>query len=214
MAEYLRVFRHVGFFLDCGASNARGHQSEKGHVMSVATCSTIVGVFNERNDADRAIAELRQAEFRNDQIGVVTRDDQGQTVIKNEEEIETESREAVTVGTVAGAGIGGLVGLGVLVGAIPVIGPALAAGTLATILTNAAGGAVIAGLGGALMGWGVPEQHAKFYDGHFQAGRILVTVHTDDRCEQARAILERHGGFHHESVANSPMELQQAGSVD
>lgn len=182
--------------------------------MSVATCSTIVGVFNERSDADRAIAELRQTEFRNDQIGVVTRDDQGRTVIKNEEEIETESREAVTVGTIAGAGIGGLVGLGVLVGAIPVIGPALAVGTLATILTNAAGGAVIAGLGGALMGWGVPEQHARFYDGHFQAGRILVTVHTDDRYEQARAILESHGGFHHESVSNAPMELPQAGSVE
>ena len=182
--------------------------------MSVATCSTIVGIFHERSDAERAIAELRQAEFRNDQIGVVTRDDQGKVVIKNEEEIATESREAVTVGTVAGAGIGGLVGLGVLVGAIPVIGPALAVGTLATILTNAAGGAVIAGLGGALMGWGVPEEHAKFYDGHFQAGRILVTVHTDDRSEQARAILESHGGFHHESVSISPMELPQAGSVE
>ena len=144
----------------------------------------------------------------------MTRDDHGKTVIKNQEDIETESREAVTVGTVAGAGIGGLVGLGVLVGAIPVIGPALAAGTLATILTNAAGGAVIAGLGGALMGWGVPEEHAKYYDGQFQAGRILVTVHTDDRCEQARAILESHGGFHHESVSNAPMELLQAGSVD
>ncbi len=182
--------------------------------MSVATCSTIVGVFHERSDADQAIAELRQAEFRNDQIGVVTRDDQGQVVIKDEEVTATESREAVTVGTVAGAGIGGLIGLGVLVGAIPVIGPALAAGTLATILTNAAGGAVIAGLGGVLMGWGVPEQHAKFYDSHFQAGRILVTVRTDDRREQARAILESHGGFHHESVSNPLIELLQAGSVE
>lgn len=182
--------------------------------MSVATCSTIVGVFNERSDADRAIAELRQAEFRNDQIGVVARDDQGKVVIKNEEVTETESREAITVGTVAGAGIGGLVGLGVLVGAIPVIGPSLAGGTLATILTNAAGGAVIAGFGGVLMGWGVPELHAKFYDGHFQAGRILVTVHTNDRCEQARAILNSHGGYHHESISNAPMELQQAGNVE
>ena len=94
-------------------------------------------------------------------------------------------------------------GLGVLAGVIPVIGPAIAAGTLATILTNAAGGAAIAGLSGALIGWGIPEEHAKYYDGQLQAGRVVVTVHAEDRCESARTILENHGGYNHESVATS-----------
>ena len=107
------------------------------------------------------------------------------------------------MGAAAGAGIGGLVGLGVLAGVIPVIGPAIAAGTLATILTNAAGGAAIAGLSGALIGWGIPEEHAKYYDGQLEAGRVVVTVHAEDRGKSARTILENHGGYNHESVATS-----------
>ena len=98
-------------------------------------------------------------------------------------------------------------GLGVLAGVIPVIGPAIAAGTLATILTNAAGGAAIAGLGGALIGWGVPEEHAKYYDGELQVGRIVVTVHADDRCGRARTILESHGGYNHKSAATSSAQM-------
>ena len=171
--------------------------------MSIATCSTVVGVFNERHEADRAIDDLVKAGFRNDQIGVVTRDAQGKTAFKNQGEAETHAGSGASVGVAAGAGIGGLVGLGVLAGVIPVIGPAIAAGTLATILTNVAGGAAIAGLSGALIGWGIPEEHAKYYDGQLQAGRIVVTVHAEDRCDSARTILENHGGYNHESVATS-----------
>lgn len=173
--------------------------------MSVAKCSTVVGVFDDRSEADRAIDDLRHAGFRNDQIGVVTRDLHGKTVVRKEGEEETETRAAsgALAGAVAGAGVGGLVGLGVLAGVIPVVGPALAAGTLATILSNAAGGAAIAGLGGALIGWGVPEEHAKYYDSQLQAGRIVVTVHAGDRCEKARTILDSHGGYNHESVATT-----------
>ena len=175
--------------------------------MSVAKCSTVVGVFDERSEADRAIDDLVKAGFRNDQIGVVTRDPQGKTVVQKEGEAETHAASGAVTGAVAGAGIGGLVGLGVLAGVIPVIGPAIAAGTLATILTNAAGGAAIAGLGGALIGWGIPEEHAKYYDSQLQAGRIVVTVHADDRCDRARTILESHGGYNHESVATTSARM-------
>ena len=59
--------------------------------MSIARCSTVVGVFNERHEADRAIDDLVKAGFRNDQIGVVTRDAQGKTVVKNQGEAETHA---------------------------------------------------------------------------------------------------------------------------
>ena len=49
-----------------------------------------------------------------------------------------------------------------MAGVILVIGPIMALGTLGTILTNAAGGAAIAGLTGALIGWGIPEEDAKY----------------------------------------------------
>jgi hypothetical protein len=168
--------------------------------MTMKTCSTVVGVFDKRINADQAIDALSQAGFRNEEIGLVTRDDQGKPVVQKKGEVETNAGKGASVGLVAGAGIGGLVGLGVLAGVIPVIGPAIAAGTLATILSNAAGGAAIAGLSGALIGWGIPEKHAKFYDGQLHAGRVIVTVHAGDRCEVAQTILERHGGFSHKSL--------------
>jgi hypothetical protein len=169
--------------------------------MSSATCSTVVGVFHERSEADRAINDLVRAGFRNDQIGVVTRDPQ--SVAKNKGEAETQTGTGAVAGAIAGAGVGGIVGLGVLVGVIPVIGPAIAAGTLATILSNTTGGAAI----GALIGRGVPEEHAKYYDGEFQAGRVVVTVDANDRCDRARTILDNHGGYNHESLATSSARM-------
>jgi hypothetical protein len=75
-----------------------------------------------------------------------------------------------------------------------VIGPVLAIGTLGTILLNAVGGAAIAGLTGALIGWGIPEEDAKYYEGEVKSGRFLVTIecgYGDD----ARDILSRHGAY-------------------
>ena len=50
-----------------------------------------------------------------------------------------------------------------LAGVIPVIGPAIAGGTLGIMLSNAAAGAGIAGLIGALVGAGIPEYEATYY---------------------------------------------------
>jgi uncharacterized protein (TIGR02271 family) len=155
----------------------------------------VVGVFNDRQAAERAVSDLRQAGFHENQIGFVARDSGGQTVAQGREAKDTYGQEGAIAGALAGAGVGGLVGLGVLAGVIPVIGPAIAAGTLATILTNAAAGAAIAGLAGALIGMGIPEEEAKYYESELQAGRFLVTVRADGRFDEARAILMRHGAY-------------------
>jgi len=61
-------------------------------------------------------------------------------------------------------GLGGwLVGIGAL--AIPGIGPFIAAGAFATALGGAAIGAGLGAIAGALAGMGVPEEHAKYYEG-------------------------------------------------
>ena len=177
--------------------------------MSVATCSTVVGVFHERSDADKAIDDLVQAGFRNDQIGVVTRDPQGKTVVKNTGRAETQTFNGAIAGALTGAGIGALAGLGVLGAVIPVIGPAIAGGTVATILTNAAAGAAIAGLFGALIGRRFVTARAKYYGSQLQAGRVAVTVRAEDRCDKARTILERHGGYNPESVATTSTRMSE-----
>ena len=82
------------------------------------------------------------------------------------------------------------------------IGPAIAAGTLGVILTNAAGGAAIAGVAGALTGLGLSEEEAHQYEGEVRSGRHLVTVRTEDRFEEARDVLRRFGAIDRSAAAN------------
>jgi hypothetical protein len=165
--------------------------------MNTTTCSTVVGVFDSRDKAEAAITDLHASGFTESQIGLVLRDtrrdisrpaDEGTA----EDQAEDAGEGALT-GAVAGAGIGGLVGLGVMAGVLPVIGPAIFAGTLGMLASNAAGGAAVLGVIGALTGWGLSEEDAKFYEGEIAAGRAVVTVAAGSRCGEARRILRTHG---------------------
>lgn len=158
------------------------------------TGSTVVGVFENRDRAEQAIAELRRVGFRADQIGMVARNAKGETV-RTDGEGDTYAGEGAVAGAVAGGAIGAAIGAGVLAGTIPVIGPVLAIGTLGTILLNAIGGAVIVGIAGALIGWGIPEEDATYYENEVKAGRYLVTVQADGRAAEARMILDRFNGY-------------------
>jgi len=137
---------------------------------------------------------LRNAGFSDDHISMVARNESGKVVTLKGSE-ETYADEGAVTGLVAGAGAGALVGAGILAGVIPVIGPVLAIGALGTVLLNAVGGAAIAGIAGALIGWGIPEEEAAYYEDEVKAGRYLVTVEADGREAEARTILYRHGGF-------------------
>ncbi len=166
--------------------------------MSTGTCTTTVGVFSKREDADSAISALHRAGFSGSEIGVINSNSQGAAKVRERtSSTDDNDAEAATGGAAAGAaagvGIGALIGAGVLAGVIPVIGPALFAGTLGVLASNAAGGAAIAGLVGALTGWGIPKEDAANYEGEVSAGRTVVTV-TSDRCEEAGEILQSHGG--------------------
>ena len=83
-----------------------------------------------------------------------------------------EPLRAAGAGLAAGAGVGTLWGLGILAGVLPGIGTAIAGGTLAALLSSAAAGAATAGLAGTLIGFGIPEDEAKYYDEQFRSGRV------------------------------------------
>ena len=157
------------------------------------TCTTTVGVFSTRAEADRAIAALKAAGYRDDQIGMVGKDERGNTV-KTGTADDNHAGEGAAIGAAAGALGGAAVGAGILMGVIPVIGPALALGTLGTVLVNAAGGAALADIAGALVGWGIPEEDAKFYEQEVRNGRYLVTVECGTG-DDARDVLRRQGGY-------------------
>lgn len=159
--------------------------------------STVVGVFDDRQQADRAVDELRRNGFRDDQIGVVMRHDTGDFGADFATDTTDESRAGTgaVAGVLTGLGLGALAGLGVLSGVIPIMGPAIAGGTLGIILSNAAAGAGVGGLVGVLVGAGIPEDEAHYYQGEFEAGRTIVTVEAGERSGDAMAILRRHGAF-------------------
>jgi len=166
--------------------------------------STAVGVFEDRAQADRAVAELREAGFRDDQIGVAMRHDAGDFEINQDTDGEgSEVGAGAATGALAGLGLGALAGLGVLAGMIPVVGPAIAGGTLGVILSNAAAGAGIAGLVGALIGVGIPEEEATYYQGEFEAGKVVVTVQAAGRVREAEEILSRNYAYNIHSQGNA-----------
>src|SRR5262249_51849462 len=132
----------------------------------------VVGVFEDRRHADQAVAQLPKAGFRNDQIGVAMRQTEISTgSAATAESGETHAGEGATAGVLTGLGLGALAGLGVLSGVIPVIGPAIAAGTLGIILSNAAVGAGVGGPVRALVGGGIPQHQGPYYQGAFGSGR-------------------------------------------
>ncbi len=109
--------------------------------MANATASrTTVGVFATRAAAEKAVADLKAAGYRDDQIGLVAKDADGKTV-KTDGAGETNAGEGAAIGAVAGAGAMAAGSLAVSLGVIPVVGPVLAVGTLAAALISGAAGA-------------------------------------------------------------------------
>jgi hypothetical protein len=90
-------------------------------------------------------------------------------------------------------------------GIIPVIGPILAIGPLAAALLSAAGGAAAGGLVGGLIGLGLSEDEAKYYEGEVKSGRFLVTVHTTNRFDEAWNILHGLGAYNHATATSRVM---------
>jgi hypothetical protein len=166
---------------------------EIGEIMALTTNSTIVGVFDSPQKAQRAVMELKSAGFGDDQVGVLSRGDEGHVVGKDVEP-DTAAGTGAATGAAAGAGLGALWGLGILAGVLPGIGPAIVGGTLGVLLSSAAAGAAAVGIAGALAGLGVPEDEASYYEGEFKSGRTLVTVKAGAKAPSAQLIIERNGG--------------------
>ncbi|RHW41494.1 hypothetical protein D1B31_07160 [Neobacillus notoginsengisoli] len=140
----------------------------------------IVGVYDNGDEAVRAIEDLKAQGYDRDAISVVARD--RDDIDEIHEETDTKAEEGLATGAATGGVLGGLAGFLAGVGAlaIPGVGPILAAGPIAATLTGAAVGAGAGGLAGALIGMGIPEDEANRYESDVKAGKILVLVDEDE----------------------------------
>lgn len=181
--------------------------------MTATQRGTLVAAFEDRSSAQAAIRELASMGFREDQIGVTSREISSEGAVEYEEDAGdvTYAGEGGMAGLAAGAGVGALWGLGVVSGVLPAIGPAIAGGALAAILSSAAAGAAAAGLAGTLIGLGIPRDEAEYYEEEFKAGRTIVTVQTGGRYADVLAVLWRHGGYERaEALAEVPQAASSA----
>jgi hypothetical protein len=154
----------------------------------------IVGVFQNRDEAERAVDDLQRAGYTADDIGYVGHGDVAPAGVRDTSDEAEDTGAGAAGGLIGGGVLGGVLGA-VAAGLIPGVGPIIGAGILAATLGGAAAGAAVGGLIGALTGLGVSEDEARFYDEEFRGGRTLVTVRPTGRPEEVRSILQRNGAY-------------------
>ncbi len=162
--------------------------------MSIIKGNTVLGIFEDQGHARQALQALRRAGFRDDQLGLAARE----WIADAPDAAQVELQQTAGEGAVKGAAVGGSLGAiagAVAVGLIPGVGPVLAGGLLAGALGGAALGAAVGVFMGPFVALGLPESDAQSYARHVEAGRTVVVVRTDDRQDEAVALLDRHGAY-------------------
>lgn len=169
--------------------------------------TTLVAAFEDRLEAEKAVDDLEQAGFRNDEIGFALRgSDVGRGGMITDEQGAKDAKGALT-GAVTGGMVGGVLGAAAAL-LIPGVGPVVAGGVLASFFGGAIAGTAVGGILGAMTGLGVSEEEAKFYEKEFQSGRAIVAVKPGARMSEAADILRRHGGYDMHREIGSPVATQ------
>ncbi|HEY8495673.1 MAG TPA: general stress protein [Limnochordales bacterium] len=157
--------------------------------------ATTIGVFESRDQAERAVRKLRQTGFSEKEVSLVARGGDKGGRGRGDMEAGDEGfagGQDIGEGVSWGGGIGALGGLLASAGAlaIPGIGPIIAAGPLAAALS----GAVAGGLAGGLLDMGIPEERGKQYEEDVKQGRVLCVVEADgERGREAAQIMREAG---------------------
>lgn len=165
--------------------------------------ATVIGVFNSREQAERAVRNMRDKGFTENEISIIAKKGQsgegrGRGDQESAQELGREgfggagAGEDMTEGTAWGGTLGGIAGLLAGVGAlaIPGVGPIVAAGPLAATLS----GALAGGVAGGLIDLGIPEERGRFFEEEVKRGRILAVVEAaGERTGEAANILRANG---------------------
>jgi len=155
---------------------------------------TVAAVFPSLESAQRATRHLENLGIPPEDISVVAGgDDSLREAYMHEAKLEEG-------GTGRAAAIGASVGGGVAVAAslialaIPGVGPVIAGGALAAILTTTGIGAAGGGLIGAFINLGISHDDAHLYEEALRRGAVCVAVHVDDPMEETVALVLVHHG--------------------
>ncbi|MBD2109341.1 general stress protein [Nodosilinea sp. FACHB-13] len=166
--------------------------------------SRAVGLFSTRQEAEQALHQLRDSGFQMDRVSVVAKSGEGLNDLTTDGDFDPDKTKAeqtqdgagagATAGAVTGGAVGLIGSLGVL--AIPGVGPLAGAGILlANTLLGSGIGAASGGLLGGLIGWGVPEDRANYYnDRVYNNDDYLVLVEgSEQEIQAAESVLSQNG---------------------
>jgi hypothetical protein len=145
---------------------------------------TVAGVFSSMAEVERAVRELERVGVPNEAISVIA----GNEADRHKEYLEKSQHAARTAGAAAasGASFGG--GVGILASlvalAIPGVGPIVAGGAIATVLTGLGIGAASGGLISAFHNMAIPHEEAPLYEEAVRRGALMVVAEVDDPTER------------------------------
>ena len=150
----------------------------------------IIGVYDNGDEAIRAVEKLTNQGYHKEDISVVVKDKEKADHITSK--TDTNVDDGLAAGAATGGILGGLTGMLAGVGAlaIPGIGPIVAAGPIASTLGGIAAGIGAGGLAGALVGLGIPKDTAERYASDVEEGKILVLV--DQEAQKKYADRDTH----------------------
>jgi hypothetical protein len=162
---------------------------------------TVTGIFKKREDAERALAQLRALGVSDDRLNFLAPGASQAEV----DDVPTTETEQPGMGSALGGVVGGALGVagGLHLGAaaaslfIPGVGPIFAAGVLGAALLGAGGAAAGAAAGGAMedtVAGGLPADEVYVYEDALRQGRTVVVAVVDDEQEDASRVALTQAG--------------------
>ena len=153
-----------------------------------------VGIFKDPVGARDALADLKGAGFKSDDIGLAVLhapDGEGRTLPDDVRHFRVDETTGILAGGIVGGVAGWLIGAATV--AVPGLGALLAAGAFVAAVGGAGLGAAAGGLLGMLVEHGLSHEEAEYYHEQVRLGSTLVTVRDRARADDAQAILAKHG---------------------
>lgn len=166
----------------------------------------VSGVFQSRNDAEKAINELRKIGIADNRIGLVTPGKDSDDEL--EAGLPVTDTEEPGMGRAMGGAVGGAMGaaggatLGLAVGslAVPGVGPLLAFGMVGAALLGVVGATAGSAVGDTVeeeLGEGIPHEDIFLYEDALRHGRSVIIVYSenDDEADKAGDVLIQNGAM-------------------
>jgi hypothetical protein len=139
----------------------------------------VTGMFNDRQEVERAFETLHKRGYTKDDINLVMSDEtRKKHFTKGDREVGTKAMEGAGTGSAIGGTVGAVAGIIAAIGTslvIPGLG-LVVAGPIVAALAGAGAGGAAGGLIGALVGSGIPEEHARLYESGVKNGKIVMGV--------------------------------------